>query len=275
MTPSFIEANGVRFGYFEEGSGPLVLMVHGFPDTAHTWDAVRPVVAKAGYRVVTPFTRGYAPTSIPTDGNYTSEALAADLVGLIDALGAQKAIVVGHDWGASAAYTAAATYPERVELLVTLAIPHPGSLPRTPRVLWSARHFFVLRRKSGGAALRKDEFAYVDTLVRRWSPGWDVPKGETDAAKAALRPPGHAEAAAAYYAAIDPKRGLRKKIAVPTVTFAGTTDILPTDFYDRAASWFTGGYRVIKMPGGHFLHREHTDRFATELVGALKSPPRA
>jgi pimeloyl-ACP methyl ester carboxylesterase len=275
MTPSFIEANGVRFAYFEEGTGPLVLLVHGFPDTAHTWDAIRPALAKAGYRAVTPFTRGYAPTDIPKDASYAAHTLGADVIALIDALGAKKAVVVGHDWGASAAYSAAAASPERVETLVTVAIPHPGSLPRSLKMLWKGRHFLVLRRPSGGATLRKNDFAYVDTLVKRWSPGWAVPAGETAAAKESLRGEGRAEAAAAYYAAVDLKNGgLRKRIAVPTVSFAGTTDILDPALYDRAASWFTGGYRVIKMPGGHFLHREYPERFATELVAALKSPPR-
>ena len=65
MSNQTVSANGVQFAYVEEGTGPLVLMLHGFPDTWHTWDAIRPEVAKAGYRVVTPNTRGYAPTSIP------------------------------------------------------------------------------------------------------------------------------------------------------------------------------------------------------------------
>ncbi|HEY8086236.1 MAG TPA: alpha/beta fold hydrolase, partial [Polyangiaceae bacterium] len=127
-TPFFLEANGVRFAYLEEGQGPLVLLVHGFPDTAHGWDAVRPAIAAAGYRVVSPFTRGYAPSAIPADGAYDTETLGRDVLALIDAFGENRAIVVGHDWGASAAYAAATLAPDRVSLLVTVAIPHPASL---------------------------------------------------------------------------------------------------------------------------------------------------
>src|SRR5580700_9385009 len=125
---SFVVANGVRFAFFEEGSGPLVLLLHGFPDTPHTWDAVRPAVAAAGYRAVSPFLRGYAPTAIPADGAYDGDTLGRDALALIEALGAERAIVVGHDWGAGAAYSAAALGPARVTKLVTVGIPHPASL---------------------------------------------------------------------------------------------------------------------------------------------------
>src|SRR5580693_2999032 len=96
----FVDANGLNFGYLEDGSGPLVLMLHGFPDTAHTWDFVRPRIAAKGYRAVSPFMRGYHPTEAPTR-DADQETLAADVLALVTALGATEAVVVGHDWGAS------------------------------------------------------------------------------------------------------------------------------------------------------------------------------
>ena len=96
----FVDANGLRFAYLEEGRGPLVLLVHGFPDTAHSWDHVRPLIAAKGYRVVAPFTRGYSPTAIP-DHDADLETLARDVLALIPALGETSAIVVGHDFGAA------------------------------------------------------------------------------------------------------------------------------------------------------------------------------
>ncbi|BBX45010.1 hypothetical protein GCM10009641_23980 [Mycobacterium cookii] len=104
MTESirFVAANGLDFAYLEDGSGPLVLMLHGFPDTAHTWDDLRPRIAAKGYRAVSPYTRGYHPTAIP-DRDADQETLAHDILALIDALGADQAIVIGHDWGAAAA----------------------------------------------------------------------------------------------------------------------------------------------------------------------------
>jgi pimeloyl-ACP methyl ester carboxylesterase len=267
-----VQANGVRFAYFEEGEGPLVLLLHGFPDTAHTWDAVRPALAAAGYRAVSPFMRGYAPTEIPADGAYDSDTLGRDVIALVEALGADRAIVVGHDWGASAAYAAATLGPERVERLVTTAIPHPLALRPSLRLLWAGRHFFALRREGAARRIRETDFAYIDTLVQRWSPAWKVPPGETDAVKASLRQPGSLEAAVSYYRTVGlrPPASLSKRIRVPSVSFAGTDDILPPAYFDRAARFFTAGYEVVRMPGGHFMHREHPERFIQELVAVLR-----
>ena len=95
----FVDANGLKFAYLEEGTGPLVLMLHGFPDTAHTWDDLRSRIAAKGYRAVSPFMRGYHPTAIP-DRDADQETLARDALALIEALGASEAVVIGHDFGA-------------------------------------------------------------------------------------------------------------------------------------------------------------------------------
>lgn len=273
MDLHFVTANGVRFGYYESGTGPLVLLVHGFPDTAHTWDEVRPALGEAGFRAVAIFTRGYAPTSIPADGKYDSDTLGQDLLALIDALGEKEAIVVGHDWGASAAYSAAFLGPSRVKKLVTVGIPHPASARPTPKLLWTVRHFFRFQLKDAGALVRRDAFAHLDELVKRWSPVWDVPAGETDAVKEALREPDNVEAALGYYRALRPwlPASHRGRISVDTVAFAGEDDIVDPGIYDRARSRFTGPYRVVRMPGGHFMHREHPERFIRELLGVLRA----
>jgi pimeloyl-ACP methyl ester carboxylesterase len=192
----FVAANGVRFAYFEQGSGPLVLLLHGFPDTPHTWDRAMGEVAAAGYRAVAPFMRGYHPTEIPSDGKYDSDTLGRDALALVEALGASRAIVVGHDWGAVAAYSAAALGPEQVQLLVTMAIPHPGGVRATPAMLWKVRHFFALRRPGAPAKIRAGNFAHLDELWRRWSPAWrDIPASETAPVKESLAHPGSLEAA--------------------------------------------------------------------------------
>jgi pimeloyl-ACP methyl ester carboxylesterase len=268
-----VRANGLRFAYVEEGRGPLVLLLHGFPDTPQTWDHVRPALAQAGFRAVSPFMRGYAPSEIPAQPAYDSDTLGRDAIALIEALGERDAIVVGHDWGASAAYSAAGLQPERVRFLVTMAIPHPGSIVPTPRVLWGVRHFFKLRRRGMAARLRADKLRYIDELVRRWSPGWQVPPGETDAVKRALSPPGHLEAALGYYRALGLRlpRAQRKKITMPAAAFAGTTDLVPPAAYERARSRYANRYEVIVVPGGHFMHREYPEHFNRELVRVLKA----
>jgi pimeloyl-ACP methyl ester carboxylesterase len=274
---AFVVANSVRFAFLEEGTGPLVLLLHGFPDTPHTWDAVRPAVAAAGYRAVTPFLRGYAPSAVPADGAYDSDTLGRDALALIEALGESRAVVVGHDWGASAAYSAATLGPGHVTKLITVAIPHPASIRPTPRLAWAARHFFSLRRRGAVEMVRANDFAHVDELVQRWSPAWTIPRGETDAVKRAFQEPGSLDAALGYYRAmrLRPPRSLRSRIAVPTASFAGLHDVLPPEAYDRAASWFTGGYEVVRMPGGHFMHREHPAHFVRELLRLLGAPTRA
>ncbi len=272
-TSRTVEANGVRFHVIEEGSGPLVLLIHGFPDTTHTWDDVRPALAAAGYRAVSPNTRGYAPTEVPTDGRYDSDALGQDAVALIAALGEERAYVVGHDWGASAAYSAAVIAPERVRKLVTVAIPHPASLRPTPAKAWGARHFVTLRLPGAVERTRAGDFAEIDRLVRRWSPAWDVPVGETAAVKEAFRAPGSLDAALGYYRAMRPwlPSSLRRRIDVPTASFSGDTDgVLTHDDYERARSWFKRSYEVVRMPGGHFMHREYPEHFIRELLRVLK-----
>ncbi len=266
-----IEANSVRFAYLASGSGPLVLLVHGFPDTAHTWDLVRPAIAAAGFRAVALFTRGIAPTSIPADGEYGSAMLGRDLLALITALGESSAIIVGHDWGASAAYAAAAIDPARVKKLITVGIPHPGSARLTPRVLWMVRHFFRFQFPDAEALVKRDDFAHVDELVRRWSPAWDVPRGETDAVKAAFREPGCLKAALGYYRAL--KRGIprehKKRILVDSVAFAGLDDNVEVAAYEHARKMFSKRYDIVQMRGGHFMHREHPEVFERELLRVL------
>src|SRR5215469_16133323 len=108
-------ANGLEFGLLEAGGpGPLALCLHGFPDTAHTWTRLLPVLAGAGFHAVAPFLRGYAPTTVPADGAYDLGALAADAVALHEMLGGSgDAVLIGHDWGAEIAYAAAAHAPDR------------------------------------------------------------------------------------------------------------------------------------------------------------------
>ena len=106
-TLKYVEANGLKFAYQDAGKGDLLLCLHGYPDTADTWDEHMPVLAEAGYHVVAPYMRGYWPTQIPEPDAYSNQDLGMDVIALIEALGYSEAIVMGHDWGALAAYTAA------------------------------------------------------------------------------------------------------------------------------------------------------------------------
>src|SRR5580698_10100583 len=119
-----VEANGLSFGVLTCGdSGPLALCLHGFPDSAHTWRHLLPELAAAGYRAVAPWTRGYAPTVVASDGDYSAVTRAADANALHDALdGDSDAVLIGHDWGATTTYAAGALAPERWRRLVAIAV---------------------------------------------------------------------------------------------------------------------------------------------------------
>lgn len=267
----YIHANGLRFAYLEEGAGPLVLLLHGFPDTPHTWDHLRPRLAAKGYRAVSPFMRGYHPTDIPAR-DADGETLARDALALIEALGASEAIVVGHDWGAAAAYGAAALRPDRVRKLIVVAIPHPATLKPTLRKLWGVRHFAAYKLPGAPARFAKNDFAALPAIYRRWSPTWNPPPEEFAAVRASFANPVSLNAAFGYYRALtfNPPTYLKQPIEVPTVVFAGLDDPVaePAD-YRRAARMFTKEYVVETMPGGHFLHREHPELFAERLLAHL------
>jgi pimeloyl-ACP methyl ester carboxylesterase len=122
-----VRANGLEFGLLEAGTGPLALCLHGFPDSAHTWRYLLPVLAEAGFHAVAPFMRGYAPTAVPDDDYYGLGALVADAVALHQVLdGDSDAVLIGNDFGAEAAYGAAAFAPDRWRRGVTLVIPPLG-----------------------------------------------------------------------------------------------------------------------------------------------------
>ncbi len=272
-----IVANGLKFAYLSEGaaSAPLVLLLHGFPDTAYTWDAVLPALAAAGYRAVAPFMRGYHPTEVPSEARYDSDTLGRDAIALIEALSpSAPAVLVGHDWGASAAYAAAALSPSKLRLLVTMAVPHPASIRITPSFAWKLRHFITLRGRGAAGQLARGVLAMVDVLFRRWSPAWrEPPAAETARVKECFRHPGSAEAACGYYAS-QPLTGasgaLRRPIEVPSVAFAGEQDNIMPRSYEKARHRFRASYEVVQVPGGHFMHREHPDHFIRELVRVVR-----
>ena len=122
------ETNGIRMHYAEQGTGPLVVLCHGFPESWYSWRHQLPALAEAGFHVVAPDMRGYGGTDRPAEiDQYTLLHLTGDIVGLLDALGAQSAVIVGHDWGAPVAWLAALLRPDRFHGVIALSVPY---LPR-------------------------------------------------------------------------------------------------------------------------------------------------
>jgi pimeloyl-ACP methyl ester carboxylesterase len=267
----FVDANGLKFAYLEEGSGPLVLMLHGFPDTAHSWDDLRPRIAANGYRAVSPFMRGYHPSAIP-DRDPDLETLARDPLALIEALGARDAIVIGHDWGALAAYRAAALGPDRVSKLFVIGLPHPAVIRPSLKKLWGARHFAAYKLPGAPKRFARNDFAALPAIYRRWSPTWNPDPMEFDAIRESFANRASLNAAIGYYRKLSPvpTPSLKERIAVPTVVFAGLDDpIIETADYRDAARMFDNDYTVEEVPGGHFMHREHPETFAERLLAHL------
>ena len=271
MDLRYVEANGLRFAYLGEGTGPLVLLMHGFPDTARTWDHIRPLIAAKGFRAVSPFMRGYHPTAIP-EKDTDQETLGRDVLALIRALGESSAILIGHDWGATAVYAAAAFEPARVQKLFVVAIPHPATVRVTPALLWGIHHFITNKLPGAPARFAAKGFAALPKVYRRWSPTWNPSPEELDAVRECLSHPASLDAAFGYYRKLSflVPAHLKKPIAVPTVAFAGMDDPAVTiGDYRRAAKMFSKGYVVEEIRGGHFLHREYPEVFAERLLSHL------
>lgn len=126
----FIETNGIRMHIAEQGTGPLILLCHGFPELWYSWRYQMPALAAAGYHVVAPDQRGYGQTDAPSDNEaYTLLHLVGDMVGLLDALGEEQAVIVGHDWGANVAWQAALLRPDRFRAVIAMSVPY---VPRGP-----------------------------------------------------------------------------------------------------------------------------------------------
>ena len=128
MKHSYAQANGIKIHYVEQGTGKLVILLHGFPEFWYGWKNQIPELAKK-YRVVAPDMRGYNLSDKPKKvSDYTMEILAKDIADLITALGEKEALLVGHDWGAAVAWSVAAWYPEKVTKLAILNVPHPAKM---------------------------------------------------------------------------------------------------------------------------------------------------
>lgn len=274
----FIDANGVRFAYVEEGQGPLVLLFHGYPETARSWSAVQHRIAAAGYRVVAPYMRGYPPSGSGQD--YSVKALGADVIALIDAFGAANAIVIGHDWGAAAVYRAAAEQPAKISKLVALSIPHPRGFAGDPTIFLDAPHFLYYQLPWAERLVWSNDFAHIRRIYREWSPSYEPTLAVLDDIKATLRVPGATESALAYYWALfdaDPaetEAAAASTLAMPVLVVAGDEDVPARGGrFEAARAAFTGPYTYVELKGvGHFPQLEAPDATGEVIVTFLGAP---
>ncbi len=291
-----VEANGIEFTCRRREDGDrLALCLHGFPDDAGSMDPIMDSLADAGFTAVAPYMRGYAPTDPAPDGDYSPQALGADAVALADALTAEldlpgdDPVLVGHDWGAVAAYAADRTDPAAFDRLVTMAVPpgfeallqeHPAQLLRS-WYMW----FFQLP-DTPERALRWRDFALVEFLWALWSPGWDYPDDRIDAVKETFRTGDTVEHALQYYR--DTVQGQAAELAsglldsdlpstddvppvrTPTLAVAGHDDgCIGPELFDYADEVIED-CRVVRITdSGHFMHQERPDVVGEEIVDFL------
>jgi pimeloyl-ACP methyl ester carboxylesterase len=286
-----ISANGVRLHIAEAGDGPLVLLLHGFPEFWWAWRAQLPALATAGFRVVAPDLRGYGGSDKPPRG-YDLPTLSADVAALVHALGERDAVVVGHDWGGLLAWTTAALHPRSVRRLVVLSMAHPrrlraAMLHRPQRR--ASRHMltFQVPRVPERRLTRADDDPVAD-LMQRWAgPSW-ARTGEfaqaVDRYRSAARIPQAAYGAMEYHrwAARSQLRpdGLRyarrmaAPVTAPTLQLHGDLDECVLVATARGSDrYVAGAYEWRELPGvGHFPHEEVPDLVTEAIADWSKDP---
>ncbi len=200
-----VSANGTDFSYLECGTGKLALLLHGFPDTAQTWRHLMPVLADMGYRVVAPFTRGYAPSAVPSDGCYQTAMLARDANALHENLGGDsEAIIIGHDWGAPSCYGAAIDAPSRWRKVVGMAVPPTAALGmafvQNLEQIKKSWYMFFFQHGLADLVVGANNHAFIEMLWRDWSPGYDA-SFDLESIRKSLADPKNLQAALGYYRA--------------------------------------------------------------------------
>jgi pimeloyl-ACP methyl ester carboxylesterase len=261
----FARVNGIRMHYVTAGSGPLLLLLHGFPDFWFSWR--RQIPALAGrFTVVAPDQRGYNESDKPGWG-YSVDVLVADIMELIAALGHERAMLLGHDWGGAVAWAAAIARPQRVARLAVINSPHPASfaeqLRRNPRQMARSAYmgFFALPLLPE-LALSAGNYAVIERELRRDLPGGAISEAEIAAYKDAIGKPGALTAALGWYraAARQGPRGLfagtGMRCQVPTLQIWGDRDpYLGPELYADTGR-FAPDLTSLPIPGaGHWAHQ--------------------
>jgi pimeloyl-ACP methyl ester carboxylesterase len=267
-----ILANGLRFAVIDEGAGSPILLLHGFPDTAYLWrDQVRALVAR-GHRVIAPDLRGRGGTERPERVEaYAMGLLVADVVALLDALGVERAHVVGHDWGAALAWATAIRLPQRVDHLVTISVGHPGTGGR-PTLEELEKGWYRLLFQFEGVAealLQQDDWYLVRTLLAGTE---DMERYIAD-----LSQPGALAAALNWYRAnLPPQRllggpGALPPVQAPTLGIFGAHDrYLSEEAMRRSGEFVTGPWRYERFAeAGHWIPREEPERLNALLLDFL------
>jgi pimeloyl-ACP methyl ester carboxylesterase len=292
-SPKQIAAGVLDVGYVEAGpaNGPPVLLLHGWPYDIHSYVEVAPILAKAGYRVLVPYIRGYGSTrflSAQTPRNGQQAALAVDVIAFMDALKIGKAIIAGYDWGGRTANVLAALWPERVKAMVSVSGYLIGSqeanrppLPPKAEQQWWYQYYFATERGAAGYAKYTHDFARL--IWELASPQWRFDDATFARSAKAFDNPDHVAISIhnyrwrlglapgeAQFDAIEQKLAAFPNIGVPTITLEGDANGAPHPEPAAYARCFTGKYehRLFKGGIGHNLPQEAPQGFAEAVIYA-------
>lgn len=266
-----------RLDYADDGpaEAPVVLMLHGFPQDHHSWDALSEALVANGYRTIRPDQRGYSPGARPTDvEQYRMAALIEDAVGLLDVLGVARAHVVGHDFGGMVAWGVATVHPERVLSLTILSTPHPRAMSASVRSPAQAlKSWYISMFQVRGLAERA--CTPGSWFWRRIMRG--VPPAHAQRYADRARQPGAVPAMLAWYRALPLEAKASSvrwtKVTVPTLYLWGTEDAYLGEAAARATeAYVSGPYRFVVLTGcDHWLPETSADVVLPELLAQLRS----
>ena len=284
LTHRYANLGDVRLHYVEAGEGPLVLLLHGFPQFWYEWRYQIPALVEAGFRVVAPDMRGYNLSDKPPGVRaYRVELLARDVERLILACGERTASVVGHDWGAIVAWIAAMRHPGRVERLAILNVPHPArfldGLLSPGQLLRSSYMFFFQIPRLPEAVIRAGDFALLRSVFRRdpVRPG-AFTAGDIERYVEAMAQPGALTATLNYYRALlrSPREvgALLERIEAPVLVIWGERDrFLSRRLAEPPPLWVPNLQRVEYLPdASHWVAEDRPREVNTLLLDFLRSP---
>lgn len=276
----YTEANGIRFHYVEAGSGPLLVLLHGFPEFWYSWRNQIPKLAEH-FRVVAPDLRGYNETEKPRDG-YDIRTLVEDVQHLARAFDADRYVLCGHDWGGVIAWHTASRHPESVEKLVILNGPHPTAMTKALRTSLAQmrRSWYIFLFQIPGLGerrLKRNNFAAIENIFRN---GLVHKERMTDADlelfKQAMAKPGALYAALEYYR--EAFRAARRdrfalhdvRIDVPTQVIWGEQDTaLGTDLVKDLGHWVSDLRLDLVPTAGHWVQQDEPDVVAELMLDFL------
>jgi pimeloyl-ACP methyl ester carboxylesterase len=286
VTHRYADLEGVRLHYVESGKGPLVVLLHGFPQFWYMWRFQIPALVQAGFRVVAPDMRGYNFSNKPLQvSDYQVELLARDVERLIRACGEETATVVGHDWGAMAGWIAAMMRPERIGRLIILNLPHPHrfarGLLRPAQLLRSSYMFFFQIPRLPEKALSASDFASLRYALRNEPVRPETfSSGDIERYVEALAKPGALTAALNYYRALFRRnpiesRRLLQRIEAPVLVIWGEKDrLLSADLAEPDRYWVPN-LRMERLPdAGHFVAEDRPEKVNALLLDFLGAPIR-